>query len=138
MSVNRPGPRTTLVLGAAVALAILGSLAHNVIEFGLAPVLTSRNGELPMVLLWLAGFAVWSRIPQARLPAAWFLLVLALLNLIGGAIITVIPFGFLPFEPEQTLTHYLSHVIYGVAQLPVLALLMQEIRVPATTPQKAQ
>jgi hypothetical protein len=136
--VNRPDSRTTLLLGAAVAVAILGSLAHNVIEFGLAPVLTSRNGELPMVLLWIAGFILWWRFPQARLPAAWFLVVLALLNLIGGAIITVTPFGFLPFEPEQTLTHYLSHVIYGVAQLPALALLVQEIRLPAAAPRQAQ
>jgi hypothetical protein len=135
---NRPEPRATLLLGAAVAVAILGSLAHNVIEFGLTPMLASRNGELPTVLLWIVGFLVWWRVPQVRLPAAWFLVVLALLNLIGGAIITVIPFGFLPFEPEQTLTHYLSHVIYGVAQLPVLALLAQEIRLPGVTTREAR
>ncbi len=135
---NRSGSRTTILVGSAIVVAILGSLAHNIIEFGLAPVLASRNGELPMTLLWVVGFVVWWRIPGARIGAAWFLIALALLNLVGGAIITVLPFGFLPFEPEQTLTHYLAHVIYGLAQLPVLALLFREVRLPANVPKQAR
>ena len=134
---NRSDARTTILTGAAVVVAILGSLAHNVIEFGIAPVVSSQNGELPMTLLWAAGFILWWRIPRARIAAAWFLIVLALLNLIGGAFITVVPFGFLPFEPEQTLTHYLAHVIYGLAQVPVLALMLREIRLPANAPRQA-
>ncbi|TVR77182.1 MAG: hypothetical protein EA415_00405 [Sphaerobacteraceae bacterium] len=126
-----------LLVGAAIAIAILGSLAHNAIEFGIGSVLVSQNGELPLAFPWIAGFLTWWRIPQARIPAAWFLIALAGLNLIGGGIITVLPLGFLPFEPEQSLTHYLAHLIYGVAQLPVLAVLLREVTGPATAPRQA-
>jgi hypothetical protein len=119
--------RVTLV-GAAVGLAIFGSLAHNAMEFGATSVLASRNGELLFVLVWLAVFALWWRVPGARRPAMWAIVALALLNLIGGAIITVIPFGFLPFEPEQSFTHYLAHVIYGLAQIPIILFGLREAR----------
>jgi hypothetical protein len=132
-----PSSPQTLLVGAAIAVAILGSLVHNAIEFGIGSVLASQNGELPLAFLWVAGFLTWWRMPPARIPAAWFLIALAGLNLIGGAIITVLPLAFLPFEPEQSLTHYLAHVIYGVAQIPVLAILLREIRAPAAVPGRA-
>ncbi len=134
---NRPESPRALLIGAAIAIAILGNLVHNAIEFGIGSVLASQNGELPLAFLWIAGFLTWWRFPQARLPAAWFLIALAGLNLIGGAVITVLPLGFLPFEPEQSLTHYLAHVIYGVAQLPVLAVLLRDIRAPTAAPRQA-
>lgn len=134
---NRSESRRTLLVGAAIAIAILGSLAHNAIEFGIGSVLASQNGELPLTFLWIAGFLAWWRMPKARLPAAWFLIGLAALNLIGGAIITVLPLGVLPFEPEQSLTHYLAHVIYGIAQLPIIAVLLGEIRAPVAAPRQA-
>jgi len=135
--VSRPESRQALLVGVAIVIAILGSLAHNAIEFGFGSVLRSQNGELPITFLWIAGFLLWWRVRQARLPAAWFLIALALLNLIGGAIITVVPLGFLPFEPEQSFTHYVAHVIYGVAQIPALVLLLREIRVSTTAPRQA-
>lgn len=54
----------------------------------------------------------------------------ATLHLVVGAVITVIPFGFLPFTPEQSLRHYLAHVVYGLAQLPLIIVMVQEIRRP--------
>ncbi|HEY3060341.1 MAG TPA: hypothetical protein VGL99_15380 [Chloroflexota bacterium] len=36
-----------------------------------------------------------------------------------GAIATVLPLPLLPFSPEQTLTHYLAHAIYAMAQVPL-------------------
>jgi hypothetical protein len=117
-----------VLAGAAIGLAILGSLTHNAMEFGVGSVLASRNGELPFALMWLAVFALWWLVPGARRPAMWAIVALALLNLIGGAVITVIPFGFLPFEPEQSFTHYLAHVIYGLAQIPIVVLGLREVR----------
>ena len=42
------------------------------------------------------------------------------LNLIGGGL-SVIPFPILPFYPEQSWRHYFFHVMYGAAQLPLIA-----------------
>ena len=45
-----------------------------------------------------------------------------------GGIVTVIPFAFLPFYPEQSPRHYFAHVVYSVAQLPLLWLLVRRLR----------
>jgi hypothetical protein len=51
-----------------------------------------------------------------------------LLHLVGGAIVTVIPFSFLPFVPDQNFTHYFAHFLYGLAQLPLIGEMIQQIR----------
>lgn len=110
------------MMGGAVAVAIAGSLLHNAREFGVEAVLAGGNGELILIAPMAAAFAAWWFMAGARTTAAWTLVGLALLNLIGGAVLTVLPLGFLPFEPEQSWEHYLSHIIYGAAQLPLIAL----------------
>jgi hypothetical protein len=50
-----------------------------------------------------------------------------LLHLVGGAIVTVIPFIFLPFVPEQDFTHYIAHFLYGLAQLPLLWVMFHQL-----------
>jgi hypothetical protein len=45
------------------------------------------------------------------------------LNLLVGAILTVLPLPILPFIPEQTAGHYLAHFIYLVTQVPAVVLL---------------
>lgn len=66
----------------------------------------------------------------AVLVAGWFspfrraatiaLLVWGLLHFVGGGVLSVLPLPFLPFAPEQTLSHYLFHGIYALAQLPLV------------------
>ena len=58
-------------------------------------------------------------IPSKRNLTIHLLLVIGLLQLVGGAV-TVLPFSFLPFSPEQTTGHYLAHVIYSVLQIPLV------------------
>jgi len=48
------------------------------------------------------------------------LLGLGALNLVGGGIISVLPLSFLPFMPAQNATHYLVHVFYSVAEIPLI------------------
>jgi hypothetical protein len=120
------GAPAVWTMGGAVAVAIAGSLLHNAREFGAESVLAGSNGELVLIVPMLAAFAAWWFVAGARTPAAWTLVALALLNLIGGAVLTVLPLGLLPFEPEQSRDHYLSHIIYGAAQLPLLALGIRE------------
>ena len=71
---------------------------------------------LPVV----AGLAIW----WARTRSTGALVALAVyaaVNLVGG-LLSVFPFGWLPFTPEQTASHYGVHVIYAVCQLPLLAI----------------
>jgi hypothetical protein len=45
-----------------------------------------------------------------------------------GAIVTVIPFPWLAFYPEQTIAHYFAHLIYGLAQLPLIRSMIGHLR----------
>lgn len=107
-----------LVAGAAVSL--LGLATHNTLEFGAASLLDPATGFMPMLVAYGALVVLILRAPALRLTALIALAGLALLNLVGGAVLSVLPLGFLPFEPEQSLGHYLSHVLYGINQLPLI------------------
>lgn len=72
---------------------------------------------LTVLLYWLWK---WTEGSAGVLAALFVYGMVALL----GAIFTVLPLGFLPFEPEQTLGHYLVHTIYAVAQIPLLVFLV--------------
>jgi hypothetical protein len=61
------------------------------------------------------------------------LLLWAALNLVGGGIVSVLPLEILPFNPPQTLAHYAAHLLYGLAQLPLILLMIKTLRAqPAT------
>jgi hypothetical protein len=104
---------------ALAALVSWGSMvAHNMSELPIAPGALENTGPLAVALLLLAACLAW---PGSRLPVA-ALLGWAVLNLVGGGIISVLPLPFLPFEPEQSVSHYLVHVVYSVGQIPLLIL----------------
>ena len=109
------------LVAAFTMLAWLGEYVHNLVELPQLTVLSPEN-SIPG-LIYLILFAAWWLLPYKRITAivivAW-----AVLNLVGGAIISVIPFPFLPFYPEQSLKHYLAHLFYGVAQLPLIAIML--------------
>lgn len=107
-------------------LSWLGEYVHNLFELPHLTILSPEN-SIP-ALISLALFTVWWRAP-ARQAAGLLLLIWGLLHLVGGGIISVIPFGFLPFYPDQTLDHYAAHAVYGVAQLPLIVLLIRQLRV---------
>lgn len=48
-------------------------------------------------------------------------------NLAGG-FATVLPLPVLPFKPEQSLRHYMFHLLYALTQLPLLLLVQHELR----------
>jgi hypothetical protein len=107
-------------------LSWLGEYVHNLFELPNLTILSPEN-SIP-ALISLALFTVWWRAP-ARQAAGLLLLIWGLLHLVGGGIISVIPFGFLPFYPDQTLDHYAAHAVYGGAQLPLIVLLISQLRV---------
>lgn len=111
-------------MAGAVALAWLGMYVHNRADL---PNLTFSSSEnLIPGLVWLLLFGLWSAMPRLTWPAQ-LLLAWGLLNLAGG-LATVLPLPVWPFRPEQSVRHYAFHVLYGLSQLPVLALVRRELR----------
>jgi hypothetical protein len=106
------------IVAAAVVLAWLGLVIHNIVEFPLMA-FTLAEYSVPS-LAWLVLFLAWLRFPthhsSARLLLGWGAISLA------GAILTVLPLPFWPFRPEQSLRHYGVHALYAATQLPVLRL----------------
>ena len=117
--------RSLGLVAALLALSWLGLFVHNSIELPSLNLLSPENSLPALVAVLL--FAGWWLLPTRRLAAA-LLLVWGLLHLVGGAIVTVIPFSFLPFVPDQNFTHYFAHFLYGLAQLPLIGVMIQQIR----------
>ena len=75
---------------------------------------------IPLAIFGLFALLAWARPANAIVHV--LLLAWAVLNLVGGGILSVLPVGLFPFQPEQSLRHYTIHVIYGVAQIPLVVL----------------
>lgn len=108
----------------ALVLAWSGFVVHN---FADLPGQTFASPETLYPSLGFVALAVlWST--RARRAAAWATLVWGGLHLVGGALLSVLPLPFLPFDPEQSLRHYLFHLLYGVTQVPLLVLAWKQLR----------
>lgn len=108
-----------ILLGGAAILSWLGFVFHNWWDL---PELTPLSPEYSgPTAVFVVVFAAWLWRPASRITRA-LLLIWAVAHLIGGAIISVIPFDFLPFYPEQSSRHYLGHVVYGLTQIPLIIL----------------
>jgi hypothetical protein len=98
---------------AYVLLAWAGLWCHELARVPSVFGFTS-DGSLPMLGVALV-LVMWRRRPAAVLRAfGWVLF--------AGAILTVLPLPILPFAPEQTVEHYAAHVIFALAQVPLLRL----------------
>jgi hypothetical protein len=93
---------------------------HTVREFGWSGLWDPTTGMIPVVGVQLLLLLGWWLRPDARRAAAIALLATAIFQLVGGAILSVLPLPILPFQPEQSLHHYLSHAILGAAQVPLI------------------
>ncbi len=114
--IDRSPPSAAAVL-AASAIAAGGMLAHNVLELGPAFLVD------PQTLIPLAIFAILA-ILAARETAGrgtWLaLLAWGALNLVAGGILSVLPIGLFPFQPDQTMEHYGVHAVYALTAVPLV------------------
>jgi hypothetical protein len=123
MTDRRLPSAAVLVLASVIAAA--GLVAHNVLEFGPAFLLRPET-VIPLAIFGLFALLVWARPASAIVHV--LLLAWAVLNLVGGGILSVLPLGLFPFQPEQSLRHYAIHVIYAVAQIPLVVLAARALR----------
>lgn len=120
-----PAPRfLTLQVSVAATLSWLGLYVHNVADLPGQTMLSPESAGPAIVTLLLIGG--W--ITPARRVAAWLLLGWAWLNLIGGALLSVLPLALLPFTPEQSPRHYAFHALYGALQLPLVVVVTRTVR----------
>jgi len=112
-------------LAACSAVAVGGLLVHNLIELGPA-FLLSPETLLPVVLY--AMLVVFAGRETSGIGVRVALVGWVLLNLVGGGVLSVLPLAILPFVPEQSGGHYASHLVYAVAQLPLLLVAVRAVR----------
>jgi hypothetical protein len=126
--------RRTLAFSGAAGLAWGGMIVHNLADL---PHLTMTSPENAWPgAIWLLLVCLWATLPRRQWPVK-LLLAWGTLNLVGGAA-SVLPLPFWPFVPEQSLRHYLFHMLYAGAQLPFLVLAGAELhRRPASPPPMA-
>lgn len=121
---QRPAP-PPLTVAACSALAVGGMLAHNALELG-PDFLLSPETLLPVALYVVL---VWSvRRPSAGTGVRIALLTWALLNLVVGGILSVLPLDLLPFAPEQSVWHFTAHALYAVTQVPLVLAAVLSLR----------
>jgi peptidoglycan/LPS O-acetylase OafA/YrhL len=121
---DRRLPSAAVVVLASV-IAAAGMVAHNALEFGPAFLLDPET-LIPLAIFGLFALLAWAGPANAGVHSA--LLAWALLNLVGGGILSVLPLGLFPFEPEQSPAHYGAHVIYAAAQLPLVVVATRAVR----------
>ena len=101
---------------AAIVLAWAGMAVHDAVEL---PELIPASPEflVPTAVYAIAGgaFLVTGTRVSALVLLAW-----ALLNLVGGGILSVLPLSILPFVPDQSVGHYLAHAFYASTQVPLV------------------
>jgi hypothetical protein len=117
---ERPYTRLALFM----TLSWLGMFIHNMQELPLT--LLSPENSLPG-LVSIALFLGWWLLPYRR----WLTLAIlgwALLHLLVGGILSVLPLSVWPFVPDQSLAHYLSHLLYSLTQLPLISLMVAQLR----------
>lgn len=107
-------------------LAWAGMIVHNLAELpDLAwyrPEVAIPTGISSILVLG------WFKQPEFRRYWTWLLIAWTSIHLIVGGVLSVLPFAFWPFYPAQSFSHYLVHVVYSAAQIPLLVLLKGQLQ----------
>jgi hypothetical protein len=127
-NLTRPAPapaaaRSLVWVGLFALLSWLGEYVHNLQELPQLTLLSPENSLPALITMVLVG--VWWLAPLRR-AGSLLLWLWAALHLVVGAVLTVLPLSVLPFDPPQTLEHYLVHLVYGLAQIPLLVVMTRD------------
>jgi hypothetical protein len=123
---TRVSNHPTRRIAAFTFLSWLGGYIHHRVEL---PQLTLLSPEHFIPLLFsIVLFLIWWRSPHRRFASIALLLWALFPQFLGGAVLSVIPLSFWPFYPPQTLEHYFIHVVYALAQPPLIVALIGELR----------
>lgn len=111
-----------------LALSGAGHPVHNIQEFGVG-IIGAWETLLPVAVTVVLIVAVRLQIATGvvLVAGAWGMVVLVA----GGG--SVFPLSALPFEPEQSAAHYVTHAGYALLQGPLLvatAMALAELRRP--------
>ena len=128
-NVTRPAPapvaaRSLVWVSLFALLSWLGEYVHNLQELPQLTLLSPENSLPALITVVLVG--VWWLAPLRR-AGSLLLWLWAALHLVVGAVLTVLPLSVLPFDPPQTLDHYLVHLVYGLAQIPLLVVMTRAL-----------
>ncbi|QDY90004.1 hypothetical protein E7Y32_07110 [Arthrobacter sp. UKPF54-2] len=107
-------PALAVPIGAFLGWA--GLFVHNLAELPGQSFLSPES----LVPLLVTAVLVAGWFTPERQAATIALLCWGVLNLVGGGVLSVLPLPVLPFVPEQTLSHYLVHGVYALAQVPLV------------------
>lgn len=113
-------------MAAFTLLSWLGNYIHHRVEL---PQLTLLSPEhfIPIVIS-IVLFCAWWQLPYRRLTMLVLLGWAFFPQFLLGGILSVLPLSFWPFEPPQTLQHYVIHGLYAAAQLPLIVTLVEVLR----------
>jgi hypothetical protein len=110
-------PSSTVVF-VATAVSWLGLCVHNAGSLGTDSLLAGDTIYPTVAYLVIA--AAW--LSPWRVVAAWILLGWAWLHLLGGGLLSALPWW------EQSLDHLAFHVAYGLLQLPLIVVMTRYLR----------
>jgi hypothetical protein len=109
---------STDILASLVLLSWTGMFAHARIE--LPTISLIRPEYLIPTGIYIILLSGWILQPEHRRVWIWLFFLWAGIQFVLGAWLSVLPLSVWPFYPEQSLRHYLVHVFYGLAQVPIL------------------
>jgi hypothetical protein len=118
---------TTTAVYVALLISGAGHVIHNVAEFPIT-ILLGWETMFPISVTVLLGVALisWPRRGSYVAAGGWALIVM----IFGGG--SVFQMEFLPFVPEQSISHYAAHLVYAGTQLPLLWVAYRGVTSPST------
>ena len=124
-------PPSAAAVYATSAIAAAGMLIHNVLELGAAFLLDPQT-LIPLAIFGALAFLAAR--PTAGRGTWLALFAWGALNLVVGGIVSVLPTGLFPFQPEQSLEHYGVHALYTLSSVPLVVVAWSGIRASRTRP----
>jgi hypothetical protein len=102
-----------------------GMYIHNMMEFPNITFLNPENAGPALVSIVL--FIGWLLMPY-RMLLLYLIFAWVMMHFLIGALLTVLPLPVWPFTPDQSLAHYMAHMIYAILQLPLIVFLISQMK----------